>query len=154
MSSETITKNDLENILNEVLPQKPQDTGWQSIPYSSSTTLKDYNNDATYHPMVRRYGNVVQILGACSPNATVAGSVTLLAGLQLPVGYRPHFDINVLTQGSGVSIFAWRVDNNGAITWQRYRMNTSSTNYISSVGTTAWLPIHITYLTDDEFPTV
>lgn len=44
MSSETITRNDLKNILNEVLPSSSTVSTWQSLPTSSVTLTKSSGN--------------------------------------------------------------------------------------------------------------
>ena len=132
-----------------IIGNKCRDTGWQEITLPPDTTCQAYSVSPLPLPHYRRIGNVVYISGVLSPKQTYTGSVDLLLAFNLPNGYKPSLtDVVDLQQGSGTACFAWRVATTGVVTWERYR---KGDGYASASDRT-WLPINLSFVTDDAFP--
>lgn len=119
------------------------DSGWQTFPLTSAFTDYDDTNILQY----RRMGNVVELVGQIKPTAEIASGATATIGT-LPSGFRPGAGTYSIQQGSSRSIWLLYINSYGTCIFSRY-----GTNTYAAAPTTAWLPIHITFLTDNDIPT-
>lgn len=133
----------------ESLTSKVADTGWQEIVLPSDTTVRQYLGTGDM-PRYRRIGSVVTVTGELSPNSDYTGSKARLLAFNLPDGYRPSRSISQMSQGTGVNLFAWYINPNGTVSWERYRAGAT----YAKATKTAWLPITISFITDDDFPSI
>ena len=91
---------------------------------------------------------MVQIAGALSPanDAVLANGTDNVAAFTLPEGFRPPTGIYALCQGTMRAVWLLRVNADGQVQIGRYR--TSFDSYPSTVATSVWLPISITFMTE------
>lgn len=122
------------------------DSGWKTP--SISSKLTNYSSSSANALKYRRVGKVVDICGAVSPASTSAlANGESVTAFTLPSGYRPAYTRTILCQGSSLGIFMVQVQSAGAVTIARYR-SSGATSYPTSVATTTWLPISITFTID------
>lgn len=101
MSSETITRNDLTAILNEVLPI--QDT----IEEVNATAVGNYWTNGSIYAIKK--GNVVTVKMSGASIAQLTARATIAT---LPVGFRPYMETSGLIDGTSVW---WYIEANGEI---------------------------------------
>ena len=123
-----------------------EDTGW--VDATLTEDFKLYNDTSKCH--YRKVGNQVSIQFVLSPAKAdnVLNSATETTAFNLPEKFRPPISLNTVCQGSGTNIFLVGVNTSGNVNIYRYR--NSSTYSSTPPSTTAWLPFHIVYYTDDE----
>lgn len=122
------------------------DSGWKTPSLSSSFTV--YGSDSYNTVKYRKVGKVVDIAGAVSPKA----ASTLADGegatiFTLPQAYRPAYTRTYACHGSTTNIFMVQVQSGGNVNIARYR-SSGSASYPTSVATTSWLPISVSFMVD------
>lgn len=122
------------------------DSGWKTP--SLSSKLTNYNSNSSNALKYRRVGKIVDICGSVSPATTSAlANGESVTAFTLPSGYRPSYTRSHVCHGSGLNIFMVQITNAGAVNISRYR-STGASSYPTSVATTSWLPINITFTID------
>ena len=124
------------------------DSGWKTPSLASS--MQNFGSNSNHAVKYRKVGKVVDIAGAVSPKATdilADGRGVIL--FTLPDGFRPAYTRTFMGQGSDRNVFLIQVNSTGGVAISRYRNTTSTTDtYPTSVPTTAWLPISVTFTVD------
>lgn len=116
-----------------------QDSGWITVtPNSNFTTYSTIR--------YRKLNGIVQLVGALSPatTATLADGADNVVAFTLPEGYRPSSNMDILCQGSLLSIFLFRLKTSGDVAVGRYR--DSFDRYPTSVAVSTWLPFSVTFI--------
>lgn len=114
------------------------DSGWKTVTFEGS--FAHYNDQQTLK--YRRVGKQVFIRGAMKPTAELGKDASHKA-FTLPVGYRPAQMQDFLCQGSTANKWLCEITTAGVVSVARY----GTTAYIN-IPTTAWLPVHISFLID------
>lgn len=142
MSSEAITKNDLEAILETI--GIVQSTETSSIAITNSN-FEPYASDTA--PILKKFGNVREFT-ACIKNKDVWDSSTEVTICNVGSSNAPDQRIVIVEQGSGNNKFIMLVEPNGQIKISRYEGAAGSTNwsYQTSVAAGAWLNLHATWI--------
>lgn len=124
------------------------DSGWKTPSISSSLSV--YGSDSYNAIKYRKVGKVVDICGAVSPASTsTLANGDAVTVFTLPQAYRPSYTRTYVCHGSGRDVFMVQVQSAGGVTISRYRSTTSTSNaYPTSVPTTNWLPISVTFTVD------
>lgn len=124
------------------------DSGWKTPSISSSLSV--YGSDSYNAIKYRKVGKVVDICGAVSPASTsTLANGDAVTVFTLPQAYRPSYTRTYVCHGSGRDVFMVQVQSAGGVTISRYRSTTSTSNaYPTSVATTNWLPISVTFTVD------
>lgn len=111
--------------------------------FSSGWTY--YNSAASNKPVVRKFGKIVTLTGALSNTTSKTLNATETTVFSISAKYAPVQELVFLSQGTGTNVFAVRVKTTGAVTFERYRANTTS---YSSISSGAWFPFHTTWIID------
>lgn len=114
--------------------------GW-IYPTLNSTFVMYGTSEADNKVRYRKDGRLVEIRGAVTPAADIAGSNTNYVIFTLPSGYRPTSPIYVVCQGSGNCCWLLKIATNGEVAFSRYR--NGDTTSTASAG--AWLPFQATF---------
>lgn len=124
------------------------DSGWKTPSISSSLSV--YGSDSYNAIKYRKVGKVVDICGAVSPASTsTLANGDAVTVFTLPQAYRPSYTRTYVCHGSERDVFMVQVQSDGGVTISRYRSTTSTSNaYPTSVATTNWLPISVTFTVD------
>lgn len=124
------------------------DSGWKTPSISSSLSI--YGSDSYNAIKYRKVGKVVDICGAVSPASTsTLANGEAVTVFTLPQAYRPSYTRTYVCHGSDRDVFMVQVQSGGDVTISRYRSATSTSNaYPTSVATTNWLPISVTFTVD------
>lgn len=124
------------------------DSGWKTPSISSSLFV--YGSDSYNAIKYRKVGKVVDIRGAVSPASTsTLANGDAVTVFTLPQAYRPSYTRTYVCHGSERDVFMVQVQSGGDVTISRYRSTTSTSNaYPTSVATTNWLPISVTFTVD------
>ena len=124
------------------------DSGWKKPSISSSLSV--YNSDSSNAIKYRKVGKIVDICGAVSPaNGSTIANGDAVTVFTLPQAYRPAYTRTYVCHGSGRDVFMVQVQSGGAVTISRYRSTTSTSNsYPTSVASTTWLPISVSFIVD------
>ena len=101
---------------------------------------KAYNQTRT--PVYSKFGKVVNVKGAVSPNSEIAAGGVLDFGT-LPAGCRPTEELQVLCQGSGNSNWLLTVYKTGAMGATRYRDGAGNN---APMTTSTWLTFNVTFI--------
>jgi len=118
-------------------------SGWRT--FSLTSAFASY--DATHILKYRRIGNVVELVGQIKPAAEVASGSTARIGY-LPAGFWPMERTCALQQGSSKNSWMLYISEaDGECVFSRY-----GTTAYAAATTSAWLPIHITFTTDNDIP--
>ena len=112
------------------------DSLWQGATLSSRFTYYDSTSTVQY----KRIGNVVYVRGVVKPTSAIAGSDTRYVIFNLPVGYRPAYDVYTLCQGSSANKWLLTVNINGNVCFSRY-----GTSSYAQASTSAWLPFNVSF---------
>ena len=64
----------------------------------------------------------------------------------LPKQFRPNAELEILCQGSQMSVFLLTVNQNGTVQISRYRFTNSTSATYPSVPTSTWLPFNATWI--------
>ena len=133
------------------IAQGVRDTGWKEVTYGEG--VKAYSD--TTKLKYRRIGNTVTLMGA----ATTTSALLADAGdnkpliTTLPTGFRPQADVVFVNQCNGTLMFTTRISPNGNVVAERLRnIDSAKNSYESFQASGAWLPIDVTFITDDPFP--
>ena len=113
------------------------DVDWTTLQLNSATL--SYNDSSA--PKYRRWGPVVNFIGAVKPASQVAAGGTLNIGT-LPSGCRPKDEVHQLCQGSGQNKWLLDIGTDGAVTATRY--STGGTQ--AAIPTNAWLVFNTTFM--------
>lgn len=124
------------------------DSRWKTPSISSSLSV--YGSDSYNAIKYRKVGKVVDICGAVSPASTsTLANGEAVTVFTLPQAYRPSYTRTYVCHGSERDVFMVQVQSGGDVTISRYRSTTSTLNaYPTSVATTNWLPISVTFTVD------
>lgn len=115
--------------------------GWIYPTLNSKFSTYGGANTADNIVKYKRDGRLVEIRGAVTPAADIAGSTTQYPIFTLNAGYRPDSPIFVICQGTGNCLWLMRINDDGEVAFSRYRNGGS--NATASAGT--WLPFHVTF---------
>lgn len=119
------------------------DTGWIKLPWSSGFATHSTGQDAK----VRRVGKIVQLIGWAKPTSNMTIDAdhpkTLLT---LPKQFRPNGNLEILCQGSQMSVFLLDINPNGIVQVSRYRFTNSTSSTYPSISSGAWLPFNATWI--------
>lgn len=91
------------------------DVPWTSFPLASTAAHYSSSKPLRY----RKWGNIVNLIGAVVPTAQVAKEGVLTIGT-LPAGCRPIGELTELCQGSGTASWMLRITTSGVVTAERY----------------------------------
>lgn len=112
-------------------------TSWNNLTILSGFELYGTNTQPRY----RVNGNIVTIMGAVKPTATVTSNTT---GVNFASGiaaqYRPPVSLHFVCQGSGINRWLLTVNTDGTISVGRY-----GTNDYVNIPTGAWLTFTVSY---------
>lgn len=115
-----------------------------------SDTITTLNSNFTLYnageyPVVTRYGNVVELVGALKPTTTLASSATTYVMFTLPLIYRPAKLVRVLCQGASVAVWMLSINTSGEVMISRYR----DSNGYADLTTSAYLPFYFVWTVGD-----
>lgn len=113
------------------------DDTWQKLELSGN--FKPYSNNDSNTPIYKKSGNMVEVMGAISPAATISAGSKVLIGT-LPLGCRPKKGFNKLCQGSTKNSWLLDVEASGELYFSRY----GTTSY-ANAGTSVWLPFEASF---------
>lgn len=137
LNTQTTDRGLIDQILAKLADDHKYDCDWTAIPLSSST-----NQYGGQTPKYKRYGKVVQVVGAVSPKSQVAAGGSLFIGT-LPANYRPtHMYLNALCQASGNDKWLLEINYDGTMYARRH--STGGTN--KAIATSTWLVFTHTFL--------
>ena len=134
MSSEVITKNDLKNILNKVLPNK--------ISNSELSMTFNVTTGSVYNYTVIRSGNVVQLRVAVQNSSSTASGANFFEATIQETSLRPIASINGISY-YGSTPLVGSIDTNGTIVIR----NTSSSAFSAVTGSSR-VGISFTYIVE------
>ena len=120
----------------------PIGNGWITPTLGKDFAL--YSTGAESAVRYRRIAGIVEIRGAVTPTAAIAGSNNEYTIFTLPEGYRPDNVIRVACQGSHWYHWLLMVRPNGVVSFSRY----SDGNNFLEAPTNAWLPFQLTFIAD------
>lgn len=128
------------NIAKETKAYNIVDGTWHQLTYTEY--FKDYNNNTANHPIYKKVGNVVTIIGIVTPTQTLAhtqNGYRIAEGL--PSDCCPPSAFRAVCQGTGINRWLFNVNPTGTIGASRYGVDTDS-----DMTTGTWLPFSVTYL--------
>lgn len=119
------------------------DVEWTALTLSSACEAYHDGTDSSEPtiPMYRRWGYVVNLIGAVKPTSAVSAGGTMAIGT-MPAGCRPKRPLSVLCQGSSQSKWLLNIDTDGTTYASRYSTGGSQ----AAMGTSTWLPFNVTYM--------
>ena len=145
MSSETITRNDLQAILSDVLSNAPRYSEAQITTFESGWV--QYADGGTNEMWVRKYGRIVTLTGVLKNTSARTLNATGVKVFTIPQGFRPIQGLLSIHQGTDTGVWLCEINTSGEVYVSRYRKANSSS--YPSVSTGSWFPFHITYVVDD-----
>ena len=102
-----------------------------------------YNNNTKIH--VCKQGKICQVSGAIRNTSESVGSWTGATFAQLPVGYRPKYDLVVICEGSMNQLWELGINTDGYMGLSRYRTTNGDAAISSTISSGKWLPFHVVY---------
>ena len=127
------------NVDGETIYTKTDDE-WELLTLTSE--FKNYNNNISFRPKIKKEGNVVTIKGIISPTADITNTNTEHIMFVIPEKYRPtDMPLHPVCQASGMNKWLLIVAVGGNVTLSRYGITEMTTAPANS-----WLPFTITYL--------
>lgn len=139
--------NPVQNrIITQALNSKA-DTG--DLPEIDTEVCTVSNNFVIYGnttPIVKKYGDVIQLEGKLNPANEINGSATEINMLTIPQGFRPKREVTAICQGSGRNTWLARVKTSGNVTFSRYGADSTYTN----VPTNAWLSLNVIWVISED----
>ena len=158
-TSNTITKTDLQNIINAIFPATTEDmteaqidafidsldcqkqaTVTESIT-SFSTGWSEYTTGE--YPKLIKCGNIVTLSGSMKNTSAITVNDTGKLIFTIPADYRPSYEIRgVVFLSSGTNRYGVSVYTDGGVYVERC---TNGTSY-SSMSAGSWFPFHITWV--------
>ncbi len=142
MASETITRNDLTAILNEVLPADKNSIEvfeHDKFIYNSGFAAYSTGGD-TNTPTATKYGKIVMLNGAYKTTVNQSTTGEKVIG-KVPSGCYPSKDYRVISQGSGMNRFLLVIKTSGDMVVDRYATTTDT-----AIPNETWLNISCTYI--------
>lgn len=121
----------------------PYYSGWKNVSFTSAFKNYSTSNLLRY----QRHGNVVELVGICTPTSDIAAGSDSVTICTLASGFRPTQNVYALCQGTGKASWLCTINNGGNVTFSRY----GKTSYETATAG-VWLPIHITFLTNNSTP--
>ena len=116
------------------------DDSWETLTLTSE--FKNYNNNNSFRPKIKKEGNVVTIKGIISPTANITNTSTEHIMFVIPEKYRPtDMPLHQVCQASGMNRWLLIVAIGGNVTLSRY-----GTTEMTTAPASSWLPFTITYL--------
>lgn len=92
----------------------------------------------------RKIGCIVYIAGAVAPKADTATNTSIIPFLNLPEGWKPTLDLNIIMQGSTMTRWLLTIRTDGTVGMSRYGNDSYTT-----VKTSNWLPFQAMYMTNE-----
>ena len=119
------------------------DSGWKNFTYSDA--FRNYNSSSDVL-QYRRLGDIVELVGAAQPTATITAGNSATIGT-LPEGYRPAATFRCMCQGSGKNTWYLSITTGGVCTFARY-----GTDVNADASDAVWLPMHATFVASSTLP--
>ena len=136
-------EDDITWLNNSITNLGDIDTGWVILSWANNFNTHSSGQELK----VRRVGKIVQLTGWATPkNAMTIDADNPKTIGTLPEQFRPNANLEILCQGSQMSVFLLNINPNGTMQISRYRFTNSTSSTYSSVPSCTWLPFTATWI--------